>query len=156
MAGGFALEFATLGGFTFALGVTECAGLSLIGHGLSVTLHHAQDISLQKSSNVSYGNNEIWTLDKRVSSDEPGSPPHRGDQLGNGTKSPDRGYEWKGSGTPGSSKGNWVRGNRKDTQEVLHPDLNHKPPIGPHWDYESPSFPKPGVRLYPDGTWEHK
>ena len=92
----------------------------------------------------------------RRSSDEPSSPPHRGDTLGDGTKCPDKRYEWKENEKPGSPRGNWVRGGRKDTQEILHPDLHHKPPVGPHWDYEGPSFPRPGVRLYPDGTWEHK
>jgi RHS repeat-associated protein len=93
---------------------------------------------------------------ERRSSDEPGSPPYKGDTLGDGTKCPEKGYEWKGAGKPEESQGNWVRGDRKDTQEILHPDLNHKPPVGPHWDYEGPAFPRPGVRLYPDGTWEYK
>ncbi|MBQ8341037.1 MAG: hypothetical protein IJY22_01505 [Clostridia bacterium] len=31
-----------------------------------------------------------------------------------------------------SDKGSWVN---KGTGEQWHPDLNHKPPKGPHWDY---------------------
>ena len=31
-----------------------------------------------------------------------------------------------------SSKGNWYN---PDTGEILHPDLNHPRPIGPHWDF---------------------
>lgn len=47
------------------------------------------------------------------------------------TKAPD-GFEWRGNGSPGSSKGNWYN---PDTGEILHPDLNHPQPIGPHWDF---------------------
>ena len=47
------------------------------------------------------------------------------------TKAPD-GFEWRGNGAPGSSKGNWYN---PDTGEILHPDLNHPQPIGPHWDF---------------------
>ena len=47
------------------------------------------------------------------------------------TKAPD-GFEWRGNGAPGSSKGNWYN---PDTGEILHPDLNHPQPIGPHWNF---------------------
>ncbi len=40
--------------------------------------------------------------------------------------------------------------------EILHPDLKHEKPIGPHWDYVGPNFPKPGIRLMPDGSWVYK
>ena len=57
-------------------------------------------------------------------------------------------FEWRGSGTPASGRGNFV--NMK-TGEWLHPDLNHGPPIGPHWDYgvrgSSQTF-----RIFPDGN----
>lgn len=92
---------------------------------------------------------------ERHSSDTQGAPPYRGDQLGNDpSRCPDKGFEWKGKGKPGSGQGSWVRG-PKGTQESLHPDLAHPDPIGPHWDYESPQFPT-GARLYPDGTWSPK
>jgi len=82
-------------------------------------------------------------------------PPYDGQILGNDpTKSPGEGFEWKGNGKPGSGKGSWVRGEGK-TREILHPDLNHPAPIGPHWDYRGPSCPE-GARLYPDGKWEAK
>lgn len=169
IGGGFALEVVTLGGFTVGLGVTTSTGAALMGLGLATTTYHAQDI---KTPNLSWKNTNFHvsdrslpkTLDiasyksaqKRLSSDEPNAPPYRGDELGNGTTSPDKGFEWKGQGNPGSSQGNWVKGIGKGTREVLHPDLDHKPPVGPHWDYQGPAFPKPGVRLYPDGTWENK
>jgi len=57
-------------------------------------------------------------------------------------------FEWRGSGTPASGRGNFV--NMK-TGEWLYPDLNHGPPIGPHWDYgvrgSSQTF-----RIFPDGN----
>ena len=56
-------------------------------------------------------------------------------------------FEWRGSGTPASGRGNFV--NMK-TGEWLHPDLNHGPPSGPHWDYgvrgSSQTF-----RIFPNG-----
>lgn len=48
------------------------------------------------------------------------------------TKAPD-GFEWRGNGAPGSSKGNWYN---PDTGETLRPDLNHPQPIDPHWDFK--------------------
>ena len=47
------------------------------------------------------------------------------------TKAPD-GFEWRGNGLAGSSQGNWYN---PSTGEILHPDLNHPEPIGPHWDF---------------------
>ena len=82
-------------------------------------------------------------------------PPYRGDQLPtDGAKSPEKEFEWKGKGPPGSGQGSWVKGPR-GSQHILHPDLHHPKPIGPHWDYEGPGFPN-GARLFPDGTWSPK
>lgn len=63
----------------------------------------------------------------------------------NPTKIP-KGYEWRGSGLPGSPKGSYYN---PKTREVLRPDLDHKLPIGPHWDYRSGD----GVwyRMFPKG-----
>jgi RHS repeat-associated protein len=52
---------------------------------------------------------------------------------------PGPGWEWRGSGPPGSPQGNWWN---PSTGESLHPNLEHGDPIGPHWDYKDP-----------DGTW---
>ena len=92
---------------------------------------------------------------KRHSSDEPESPPIRGDQIiGDGSTNPGNGFdEWKGKGPPSDGKGSWIRGNGKSS-ESIHPDLKH-PEHGPHWDYLGPKFPK-GARIYPDATWEPK
>ena len=59
--------------------------------------------------------------------------------------------EWRGRGEPGSEHGAWYNSSTKDS---LHPDLNHPPPVKPHWDYEGPN----GVdsRLFIDGSWEPK
>ena len=64
------------------------------------------------------------------------------------SKSPGENYEWRGRGDPISGKGAWVN---KMTGETLHPDLNHKEPYGPHWDYNYPGGGN-GFRIYPDGT----
>ena len=82
-------------------------------------------------------------------------PPYNGQELGiDPTVCPGEGFEWKGKGPPGSNLGSWVKG-PKGSQEILHPDLNHPGPIGPHWDYEGPEFPE-GIRLFPNGTWSSK
>ena len=58
------------------------------------------------------------------------------------------GFEWRGSGSPLTGRGNFVN---PRTGEWLHPDLSHGPPIGPHWDYgirgQSQTF-----RIFPDST----
>ena len=68
---------------------------------------------------------------------------------GNNPNIPPRaGFEWRGSGPVGSSQGNWYN---PLTKEWMRPDLNHAPPIGPHWDYgikgQSPHY-----RIFPDGS----
>ena len=45
---------------------------------------------------------------------------------------PGEDFEWRGKKPVGGDKGAWV--NLK-TGEQWHPDLNHKLPKGPHWDY---------------------
>ncbi len=73
----------------------------------------------------------------------PGNDPSRCDVSG---------FEWRGSGSPASGHGNYVN---MQTGEWLHPDLNHGPPIGPHWDYgvrgSSQTF-----RIFPDGSISSK
>jgi hypothetical protein len=46
------------------------------------------------------------------------------------TKSPGEGWEWRGD--PEGSSYNPATG------ESMHPDLEHGPPQGPHWDYIDP------------------
>lgn len=41
--------------------------------------------------------------------------------------------EWRGKAPVGGDRGAWVN---PETGEQMHPDLNHKPPVGSHWDYQ--------------------
>ena len=97
-------------------------------------------------------NHEYWQNESQIE-----EPPFTWKDLGNdSTKCTDKGFEWRGTGDPGSGQGNWVRGKKKDNnKEELHPGLNHPNPIGPHWDYKGPKFPE-GIRIKPDGSWEPK
>lgn len=61
IASGFALEVITIGGFTLGLGVTTGTGAFLIGHGLSMTTYHAQDI---KTPNISWKNTNVYVPDR--------------------------------------------------------------------------------------------
>ncbi len=59
---------------------------------------------------------------------------------------PGPGWEWKGKDPAGGKRGNYTN---PETGESLHPDLDHEPPIGPHWDY----WPTKGggkIRVDPD------
>lgn len=67
-------------------------------------------------------------------------------------QSPGKGYEWRGKGDPSSGKGSWYNPN---TKEMLHPDLEHPEPYGPHWDYNYPGGGN-GFRIYPDGSMTPK
>ena len=138
IAGGFGLELATVGGFTLGLGVTTKTGFTLMGIGLATAACHAQDI---KMPNISWKNAEAP------------SQPYKGEELpADGAEIPAKGFEWRGKGKPGSKTGNWYN---PVTGESLRPDLEHEPPIGPHWDYHGPAAPG-GARIYPDGKWELK
>ena len=70
-----------------------------------------------------------------------------------GTKSPGPGFEWRGTGPVESGKGSWFN---PKTGEKLSPDLEHGPPIGPHWDFKYPGGWRKGYRLFPDGSFEQK
>ena len=67
------------------------------------------------------------------------------------SKCPGKGFEWRGNGDPSSGKGSWYN---PKTGEILHPDLSHGEPIGPHWDYTSPTGEM--YRWFPDGTFSLK
>ena len=68
------------------------------------------------------------------------------------TKFKIKGFEWRGSGAPISGKGNFVN---SKTGEWLHPDLNHEPPIGPHWDYGRREDGRT-FRIFPNGEIQQK
>lgn len=73
------------------------------------------------------------------------------DDYWNPESPPFPGWEWRGTGPPGSSEGSWYN---PATGESLHPDLNHDGPLGPHWDYKDENGNE--WRLFPDGTVEPK
>lgn len=69
------------------------------------------------------------------------------------TESPGPGYRWWGrpDSIPGDKRGNWYN---EETGESLRPNMDHKPPIGPHWDYRAPD--RTWYRWFPDGRLEPK
>jgi hypothetical protein len=80
---------------------------------------------------------------------QPTDPPNFKDP----TKPPGPDWEWKGKNpTPGSREGSWYNPN---TDESLHPNLDHPPPIDPHYDWLPPGG-GPGYRIFPDGRIEPK
>lgn len=166
IATGLGLEVITFGGFTFGLGVTTGTGAIFISHGLVMTTLHAQDISSSKysprySSSPSapldspmYGPDQLL-IDQGLlprTAKEGKEPPYSGKELGSDPAAcPGENFEWLGEGKPGSRKGSWYN---SSTGESLHPDLDHPPPIKPHWDYKGSGGEK--ARLHTDGTWEWK
>ncbi len=79
------------------------------------------------------------------------NPPYSGADLGNDPKQEPEKFKWRGRGERGSKRGAYYN---EETGESLHPDLDHPPPIKPHWDYEGPNGEK--ARLNTDGTFEWK
>jgi hypothetical protein len=67
------------------------------------------------------------------------------------TEPPGPGYEWHGraGSNPGDSRGSWYN---PETGESLHPDMQHEPPVEPHWDYIAPNGTR--YRWFPDGRFE--
>jgi RHS repeat-associated protein len=64
---------------------------------------------------------------------------------------PAPGFEWQGSGPPGSEQGNWVN---QETGENMHPHVGGG--HGPHVDYRAGPRGSPEARVYPDGRVEWK
>jgi hypothetical protein len=69
------------------------------------------------------------------------------------TESPGAPYRWRGlpESKPGDPYGNWYN---EQTKESLRPNLDHDPPIGPHWDWRAPD--RNWYRWFPDGRLEPK
>lgn len=143
MLGGVGLEIATFGGFTLGFAVVESSGLALMADGLARATRESQNIKVPKWD-------KNYQLPEKY--DKLLYPPYQGDQIGTNPANPEvEGFEWKGSGAPGTKEGSWYN---PLTGESLHPDLDHPAPIKPHWDYEGPNGEK--ARLNTDGTWEWK
>jgi|GEM_PF-6261385 len=70
---------------------------------------------------------------------------------GDPAESPVPGFtDWRGPQPVGGPVGNWVN---PQTGDSLHPDLEHAPPTGPHWDWKIKDGPRRGdYRWFPDGT----
>ena len=66
MAGGFALEVITVGGFTIGLGMTTSTGAALMGLGLAATTYHAHDIQAPCSS---WKNMDVYVPDRPLPRD---------------------------------------------------------------------------------------
>ena len=68
-------------------------------------------------------------------------------------KPPGPGWEWRGApgSQPGDPQGNYYN---PGTNESLHPDPEHPPPLGPHYDYRAPDGQ--WYRWFPDGSLELK
>ena len=76
---------------------------------------------------------------KGAKAQDKGKPRYCGKELGaDPTKRPAEGFEWRGRGEPKTGKGRWVKDHNLPTEESFHPDFNHPPPKGPHWDYTGP------------------
>lgn len=86
-----------------------------------------------------------WVLSTNgAGGDKPTSPAY----PGNDPTVPPPDYEWRGrpGSKPGDKEGNYVN---PGTGESLRPDLDHLPPVGPHWDHRDTDGN--WGRLYPDG-----
>jgi RHS repeat-associated protein len=87
-------------------------------------------------------------LDFMSRADAVNHPPYPGDD---GSVSPGEEWEWRGKDPPGGRRGGWFK---PGTGETLHPDLEHGPPHGPHWDWIDREGT--GWRIFPDGRCEPK
>ncbi|MBQ6947965.1 MAG: hypothetical protein IJN42_07945, partial [Clostridia bacterium] len=99
---------------------------------LSETSNPTEPLENDKQSD---SNNSTPTPDVPYPGDDPAKAPP--------------GYEWRGKGEAGSGNGNFYN---PETKESLHPDLDHPPDIGPHWDYNFKNSGNPkGWRIFPNG-----
>jgi len=138
VAGGFGLELVTFGGFTFGLGVTTGTGALLIGHGLSMTTYHAQDMNTPTIS---------WKITNPFDGPVDGEI-YVGDAQGNIIPVP------AGHQLEGTRDGKWIQVKDKDKKETgTRKDGGH-PPGPKHKDDPrswEPHAHVPGV-TNPDGT----
>jgi RHS repeat-associated protein len=95
----------------------------------------------------------VWLANKygnEIFAKPPANPPVPPPVIPPGWKGntpPAEGWVWQGNDPPGGRRGNWVS---PDRDQWLHPDFNHRPPIGPHTDWGDPNGDK--WRIFPDGT----
>lgn len=143
MAGGVGVEIVSYGSFTAGFTIVEGSGIALITDGLARATREAQNFHPPKWSDK---HETDFLFNQAIKN----PPRFNGKDLGfDPTQCPEKGFEWKGKGSPESGKGNWINPN---TGEKLHPDLWHKDPKGPRWgckDSNGTSYD-----LYPDGSWQ--
>jgi RHS repeat-associated protein len=72
MASGAVLEVATFGGYTFALGFHEAAGLSLMASGCAMAVYNAQDIKTPNIEipNITWKNTDVYAPDRELPRDD--------------------------------------------------------------------------------------
>lgn len=92
-------------------------------------INTCEDIKESLTGNISFAKKKA--KNKKKGEDQPQTPDvkYPGNDPG---QSPGDDYEWRGKEPVGGDKGAWIN---KNTGEQWHPDLNHQPPKGPHWDY---------------------
>ena len=129
IAGGFALEVVTVGGFTLGLGVTTNTGFALMGLGVATTTYHAQDI---KMPNISWKNTNPFNgpVDEEVLVVDPQGnviPVQEGNWL---TGSKDG--KWLQEMRPGEKPEGIPTGRRKDGGHKPGPKHPDPKAWGPH------------------------
>lgn len=160
---GVGLEIASCGGYTFAIGFHESLGIALVASGSTQAVCSIEGSRSERRGSYNYP----WSMRGDYSSEHPieyyitkeeeqgnqsDRPPYSGAELGDDpARCPGEGFEWKGKGEPGSKQGSWFN---KPKGEGLRADLDHPPPVKPHWDYENSAGRK--ARLYLDGSSKWK
>ena len=129
------------------VGIGAVAGLAAVG--VNQITHSISNSNVDERTDVQPAPGPAPTTAPRTSPAPratlgPSVNPDRPDYPGDDPKVPPEGYEWRGKGPQGSPQGNYFN---PETGESLHPDLDHKPPIGPHWDYWGPDGIK--IRIFP-------
>ena len=141
IAGGI-VEVGSFGTLTLGVAMAETTGAALIVDGWTRATCEATDIQLPKWDK-GYGT-DIW----KEATKKP--PRLNGKDLGKDpSKCPEKGFEWRGRGSPESGRGNWINPN---TGEKLHPDLEHPPGKGPHWGFVDSNGNH--YDLFLDGSWQ--
>ena len=168
MVSGAALEVATFGGYTFALGFHEAAGFALLTTGLAMTSYHAQDISFEKTasfpSNTKYvpgytqefgwldektviwKNTEVYAPDRPLPRDENGviwkrsSPPDPDPRAEGNPHTTIQIPGPAGQYTTHNGDGTWkqYRGSGKPHGSIPRPNVKENK------NNSSPSGPRPG------------
>lgn len=117
-------------GFTGAIALEIGAGAVCAGSGVCEAIVTG-GLILGTVAEIAYLLRPIFQSKKQT-----GTPANAPKPPANPADPPGPGWEWRGSGPPGSSQGSWYN---PSTGESLHPDLGHADPIGPHWDYTDPA-----------------